>query len=209
VDTSVYIATITDTTTKCSTSDSILVAFQAGMIPGKISVFPLDSSIVIGDTVAIFAYDTLQRDIISYDWTPVDGILTCNDCPNPIVRPLQTTTYTLVVSDTNKCYITETFDVYIEVREEYRIGVPDAFTPNGDGINDVIYVRGWGIQRLIEFRIYNRRGNEVFYTDDISQGWDGYYKGKLQSIDSYAYVIKAEMWNGQIIVKNGAFSLLR
>jgi len=208
-DTSVYTATVTDTTTRCSNSDSITIVIQGGLISGKISVFPTDSSIIIGDTVAIFAYDSLNRDIISYNWTPTEGILTCSDCPNPVVRPLQTTTYTLVVSDTNRCYITETFDVYIDVTEEYRIGVPEAFTPNGDGINDVIYVNGWGIQNLIEFRIYNRRGNEVFYSDDISQGWNGYYKGKLQSIDSYAYVIKAEMWNDQVVVKNGTFSLLR
>ncbi len=208
-DTSVYIATITDTLTHCSNSDSITVVIQEGLIAGKISVFPTDSSIIIGDTVAIVVYDSLNRDIISYKWTPIEGILTCSDCPNPFVRPLESTIYTLVVSDTNECYITETFEVDIEVREEYRIGVPDAFTPNGDGINDVIYVNGWGIQNLIEFRIYNRRGNEVFYSDNISLGWDGYYKGKLQSIDSYAYVIKAEMWSGQVVVKNGTFSLLK
>lgn len=209
LDTSTYIATITDTVTHCINSDSITIVIQGGLIAGEISVFPTDSNIIIGDTVAIYAYDSLNRNIIAYSWTPEDGIITCSDCPNPVVRPLQTTTYTLVVSDTNMCYVTETFDVYIEVREEYRIGLPDAFTPNGDGINDIIKVDGWGIKDLIEIRIYNRWGNEVFYSDDINSGWDGYYKGKLQSIDSYAYVIKAEMWDENITVKQGSFSLLR
>lgn len=208
-DTTTYTATITDTLTHCSNSDSIIILIQGGLVPGYISVYPTDTSIVIGDTVTLIATDSLHREIISYSWTPEEGILTCSDCPNPVVRPLQTVTYTLVVSDTNECYITETFDVNIEVTEEYRIGLPEAFTPNGDGINDIIYVNGWGIKNLIEFRIYNRWGNEVFYTDDISHGWDGYYKGKLQSIDSYAFIIRAEMWDDNVTVVNGTFSLLK
>jgi len=204
-----YFATITDTVTNCSNTDSIRVIIQPGLVPGKITVSPTDTSIVIGDTVAIVAYDSEHRDYVFYNWSPAEGILTCSDCPNPVVRPLHTTTYTLVVSDTNECFITETFDVAIEVMEEYRIGVPDAFTPNGDNINDIIKVNGWGIKDLLEFRIFNRWGTEVFYTDDIAQGWDGYYKGKLQNIDSYAYIIKAEMWDDNVIVKKGTFSLLR
>ncbi len=208
-DTTTYTATITDNLTHCTNSGEITVVIQGGLLPGKISVFPVDSTIIIGDTISIMAYDSLDREIIAYSWTPLDGILTCSDCPNPVMQPLSTTTYTLLVSDTNECYITETFDVIIEVREEYRIGLPEAFTPNGDNINDEIKVEGWGIRDLIEFRIYNRWGNEVFYTDDIQQAWDGYYKGKLQSIDSYAYVIKAEMWDDRIVSKKGTFSLLR
>jgi gliding motility-associated-like protein len=208
-DSIVYYATITDTETHCSSSDSITVVLQAALVPGKIVVFPTDTSIIIGDTVSVFAYDSLNRNEVIYEWLPTDGILTCSDCPDPAFRPLSTTTYTLTVSDTNFCFVTESFDVNIEVREEYRIGLPDAFTPNGDDINDVIKVHGWGIKNLIEFRIYNRWGNEVFYTDDINHGWDGYYQGKLQSIDSYAYVIKAEMWDDNIVVDKGTFSLLR
>ncbi|MBA7563498.1 hypothetical protein ES708_05157 [subsurface metagenome] len=207
-DTTTYTATITDTITNCVNSGQITIVIQGSLIPGKISVFPTDTSIIIGDTVAIVAYDSLNRDIIAYNWSP-DERITCTDCPDPTVQPLQTTTYTLVVTDTNECFISESFEVNIEVTEEYRIGVPDAFTPNGDQINDEIKVDGWGIKNLIEFRIYNRWGTEVFFTNDINQAWDGKYKGKLQSIDSYAYVLKAEMWDDRIVVKKGTLSLIR
>jgi gliding motility-associated-like protein len=95
------------------------------------------------------------------------------------------------------------------VTEEYILGVPDAFTPNGDQVNDIIKVDGWGIKKLLEFRIFNRWGNEVFYTDDINTGWDGYLDGKLQSQGTYMYIIKAEMWDDNITTLQGSFSLLR
>lgn len=205
--TTIYAATITDTSTHCKNSDQVTVIVQPGFIPGKIIVFPTDTSLIIGETFNVTVFDTLSRDL-SYAWTP-DSWISCTDCVNPIFQPLETTTYTLVVSDTNECFSSESFDIIIEVREEYSIGVPKAFTPNGDQINDLIKVDGWGIKRLIEFRIFNRWGTEVFYTDDINQGWDGYYKDKLQSVDSYSYSIKAEMWDDNETTANGTFSLLR
>jgi gliding motility-associated-like protein len=70
-------------------------------------------------------------------------------------------------------------------------------------------VHGWGIKELIEFRIYNRNGNEVFFTDDINTGWNGEYDGKPQISGTYLYQIKAEMWDDSIKTINGTFNLLR
>ena len=208
--TTVYTATITNNTTHCVNSDSIRVIVQEGFIQGKISVWPLDSTIIVGDSVAVFVYDTLSR-MLTYEWSSDDPDMriSCNDCSNPTMQPLHSITYYLVISDTNRCFQSEQFEVAIEVREEYRIGVPDAFTPNQDGINDIIKVDGWGIQELIEFRIFNRWGTEVFNTTDISEGWDGYYKDKLQNVDTYSYIIRAKMWDENTTVVQGTFSLLR
>ncbi len=206
-ETNTYTAFITDTITQCNQSDSIQVLVLEGFIPGKITVFPTDSSIIVGDTVRIIVYDSLNREL-TYLWTP-DVQISCNDCKAPLVQPLRTTTYLLEVSDTNQCSSFEEFEVFIEVTEEYKLGLPEAFTPNGDGVNDEMKVNGWGIKELLEFRIYNRWGNEVFFTDDINLGWDGTFNGKPQSIDSYAYSIKAEMWNDEVVIEKGTFSLLR
>lgn len=206
-DTATYYCTVTDTLTQCSSNDSVTLFTQGSFIPGMIVVFPVDTSIIIGDTVMVSIYDTLGRDL-TYTWTPETWI-SCTDCINPVFQPLETTSYTLVVSDTNQCFSSESFDIIIEVREEYRIGLPEAFTPNGDGINDIIKVDGWGIKTLIEFRIYNRWGTEVFYTADINEGWDGYYKDDLQNIDTYSYLINAEMWDEHVTSVKGTFSLLR
>jgi gliding motility-associated-like protein len=205
--TSTYIAIVTNTATHCSNSGEVTVIVQPGFIQGKISVFPTDTALIIGETFDVTVYDTLNRDL-SYAWTP-DTWISCTDCADPVFQPLETTAYTLIVSDTNQCFSSESFVITIEVTEEYSIGVPKAFTPNGDQVNDIIKVDGWGIKRLIEFRIFNRWGTEVFFTDDINQGWDGYYKEKLQNIDSYSYSIKAERWDDNEITVKGTFTLLR
>ncbi len=142
-----------------------------------------------------------------YLWSP-DYKLTCTTCTAPVAQPLQSTEYILDVTDTNKCF-TKPINILIPVKEQYSVVLPSSFTPNGDNHNDVILARGSGIKELIEFRIYNRWGDEVFYTNDINQGWDGTYKGKPQSIDAYTYIVKAIMWDGQTKTIKGTFTLLR
>jgi gliding motility-associated-like protein len=205
--TTTYTALITDTATHCRNSDQVTVIVQPGFISGKIVVFPTDTTLRIGETFDVTIFDSLIRDL-SYLWTP-DTWISCTDCESPIFQPLTTTTYTLVISDTNQCYSSESFDITINVLEEIQIGVPKAFTPNGDQINDVIKVNGWGIKRLIEFRIFNRWGKEVFFSDDINTGWDGYFNDHLQNVDTYSYIIKAEMWDDNITTVKGTFSLLK
>jgi gliding motility-associated-like protein len=203
-----YYATVTDTITKCRQSDHLTIFIQDPSVIENISVMPVDTSIIIGEYVTVSVYDNLQRGF-TYTWTPDDGQISCTNCTNPIIQPLENKIYKLEVSDPNYCFISKEYNVDIKVKEEYVIGVPDAFTPNGDKINDIIKVDGWGIKKLIEFRIFNRWGSELFYTDNIEQGWDGYYKDKLQPMDSYAYLIKAELMNNEVIVKKGTFSLIK
>ncbi len=86
--------------------------------------------------------------------------------------------------------------------------VPKAFSPNGDGLNDRIYVRGYGITKMT-WRIYNRWGQVVYLGTDISEGWDGKYKGKLQAQDVYHYTLDAEFSSHDRVSKKGDFTLLR
>jgi gliding motility-associated-like protein len=86
--------------------------------------------------------------------------------------------------------------------------IPNAFTPNGDGINDKIYVRGFGISKLI-WRIYNRWGVLVYVGTDKREGWDGMYKGVLQPQDVYHYTALVEFADGTKVTKKGDITLLR
>lgn len=88
------------------------------------------------------------------------------------------------------------------------LDVPNAFTPNGDGVNDKAIVVGVGISKLI-FRIYNRLGQLVFETTDYTQGWDGTFKGKQQPMDAYGYTLDAQFFDGKSIKKSGDITLLR
>ncbi len=88
------------------------------------------------------------------------------------------------------------------------LDVPNAFTPNGDGINDRVYVRGFGIAKMV-WRIYNRQGLLVFQSVDQTNGWDGRYKGTLQPMDAYGYTLEVQFADGSRATKTGDITLLR
>lgn len=88
------------------------------------------------------------------------------------------------------------------------IGVPNAFTPNGDGINDFVRVEGKGIIEL-EFRIFNRWGLEVYYGTDPKKGWDGTFKGVPQEMEVYTYLVIARFINKEPVQLKGNITLLR
>ncbi|WP_118974338.1 gliding motility-associated C-terminal domain-containing protein [Taibaiella koreensis] len=86
--------------------------------------------------------------------------------------------------------------------------VPTGFSPNGDGSNDILYVRGYSIETL-DFRIFNRWGEQVFETRNQSVGWDGTYKGKPQNMDAYAFILQVTFYDGTTMRKQGNVTLLR
>jgi gliding motility-associated-like protein len=88
------------------------------------------------------------------------------------------------------------------------VDVPTAFTPNGDGTNDVLYVRGYGIEHL-EFRVYNRWGELVFETNNQAIGWDGTFRGTPQEMDAYAFTLHATFYDGKSVSRKGNVTLIR
>lgn len=88
------------------------------------------------------------------------------------------------------------------------VDVPNAFSPNGDGTNDVIYVNGYGISSMT-WRIFNRWGKPVFTSNNINTGWDGKYNGVLQPQDVYVYTLSIVFTDGKKITKKGDITLLR
>ena len=165
-----------------------------------------DTTIIIGESLLM---DGDQGNSFTYQWTPTD-YLPCDTCPSPYFMPDDDIEYTLLIVDTMGCGFSSENIYTIEVLDVSSIDVPDVFTPNGDGDNDVIYVKGWGIKKLIEFSIYNRWGEKVFTTTDINKGWDGTYKGKKQNMDSYAYYVKAIVYIDDIpYEKKGTITLIR
>ncbi|MBT5990858.1 MAG: PKD domain-containing protein [Bacteroidetes bacterium] len=93
---------------------------------------------------------------------------------------------------------------------EALVDFPSAFTPNGDGKNDQVKVEGYGVRfkELLGFQIFNRFGEVVFETSDPEIGWDGYYKGKLQNMETYIYLVTVKTFEDQVISEKGYISLL-
>lgn len=100
-------------------------------------------------------------------------------------------------------------DVYaLAVKDKVTAKVPEIFSPNGNGLNDVLYVLGSEIDDLL-FIVYNRWGEKVFETRDQSSGWDGTFRGKDAQSGVYVYYLKAGLSNNQEIVQSGDITLVR
>jgi len=126
---------------------------------------------------------------LQYEWSPGPPLLNNANIPNPVAILTSNTTFSLIVKDAIGCKGYDT--VNIKVFKGSNIYVPSAFTPNGDGLNDILHPLGTAIERLDYFRIYNRYGELIFETNNLSKGWDGTYKGKDQNTDNYIWVLKA------------------
>ena len=202
-----YFVTITDAN-GCN-NDTFIQVIVYETIPERNEEY----TIIIGDTVHLDA--TQEGEGYTYLWSP-DYEISCMVCPDPVVMPLEDTTYTVDVLDPIGCD-TVTFTYKFIVKPVTTISVPTAFTPNGDNRNERIHVDGWGIKSLIEFKIFNRWGQMVFDAPsgvdpaDLQAGWDGHFNGKLQDMDTYFYVASVESWveGQQPLTKKGSFHLLK
>ncbi|MCB9080579.1 MAG: PKD domain-containing protein [Lewinellaceae bacterium] len=141
-----------------------------------------------------------------YSWSPATGLNTTTGA-QVIASPTDTTTYTVTVSR-NGCE--KTLEVTINVVPPCvtSVFVPNAFSPNGDGRNDVLFVRGFGIETM-RFIIYNRWGQEIFVSQSLTNGWDGTYKGKAVPPDVYGWYLEVQCGSEDIVRKKGNVTLLR
>jgi gliding motility-associated-like protein len=140
----------------------------------------------------------------SYVWTPDDGTISNASDHSPTLSPSETTTYTLTVQD-GPCEYIDTIRVIV-VSE---IQVPNVFTPNGDGFNDMIRAFGAEGTTHFEFKIFNRWGKVVFETSDIEIEWDGRFNTEPQPMGTYTYYILAEYETGDVVTLNGNITLVR
>ncbi|MDD5571658.1 MAG: PKD domain-containing protein, partial [Bacteroidales bacterium] len=117
---------------------------------------------------------------------------------NPVYTYKVPGTYTIKLITFNSAGCSDTITKIIFVSSEDFLKVPEAFSPNGDGLNDKFRIICSGVVLSIEFRIFNRWGEMVFETNDITMGWDGTFKGKPQEEGTYSYYILARMISSNV-----------
>lgn len=195
-----------------STTYTVYVSYKNGCKADtgkvKVKVKPVVQC-VAGPDVTIIKGQSITLSGCTSDsviWSPGYG-LSDSTKSYPTASPDSTITYT-IRSTKNGC---ETMDeVTVRVIEAPKIVVPSAFSPNGDGENDIFYAIGIGMEdKLLEFKIFNRWGEVVFKTDDILVGWDGNYSGKPQEIGTYVYYIKAKTINNEEKTLQGSVTLIK
>jgi len=146
--------------------------------------------------------------VASFTWNFGDGTSTENEAtPFHFFNQEGEFEVCLDVVTSNGCVNETCRMIYVET--ESGIGVPNAFSPNGDSSNDILYVRGYNID-WVNFKLFNRWGELVFETEDISIGWDGLINGKAHEMDVFGYVLNARLIDGRLISnQTGNVTLLR
>ena len=205
-DTTLFFVTLTDTVLGCTDTDSILVSVSDFSVSTYDLIVPLYDTIYQYQSTQI---NTVSENVFGYLWIPESGL---NDphCANPVASPLITTTYIVHVTDSFGCERTDSITIFVVdvLCNEVYVFVPNAFTPNSDNMNDVLYVQSYLVKDLY-FVIFDRWGEKVFETTDISNGWDGTFRGELLDPAVFVYYLKATCLNNAVFEKRGNVTLLR
>jgi gliding motility-associated-like protein len=191
----------------CRYKDSVVVVVSP---PSVSQLFPTISQ----DTAPLGKYVLLESDVMepffNYFWEPSSLVETPNNS-STLTRAIYDTLYTLTIfDDSTGCTYNGSLRlaVYDNQCAEPFVFVPSAFTPNNDGNNDLLFVRGPNIQQL-SFQVFNRWGEMVFETNDLNRGWDGRFRGENAPPAVYAYQLKAICYNGTTYTTKGDVTLIR
>ncbi|RYE22168.1 MAG: T9SS type B sorting domain-containing protein [Sphingobacteriales bacterium] len=160
------------------------------------------------DTTAVqgVAHQLFSSGGQDYLWSPA-GPLNSATAQNPLATLQADQKFVVRVTDFAGCIGYDT--VFIKVYKGPAYYIPNAFTPNGDGLNDIFRPVPAGIVRTEYFRIFNRYGETIFETRQYMKGWDGSFKGKLQPVGAYVWVIKGIDRNGKNVEMKGTVTLVQ
>jgi gliding motility-associated-like protein len=165
-----------------------------------------DTAVIINQPLPLHAVDLNNSGFDNYQWSPPLGL----DNPsiqNPIALITKDITYTVIATTADGCE--GTGSINIKTYAVSDIFVPNAFTPDGNGHNDILKVIPIGVKELKYFAVYNRWGKQVFYTKNQSTGWDGTINGKKQDTGTYVWMAAGIDYKGNIIDRKGTVILIR
>ena len=195
-------------------SGSYQAIYTVGGVCGSLDTFEIhvddfpmiltipDTTILEGDSLVLSTTGATN-----YTWEPAEG-LSCSDCADPEFTGTDTTNYIVTGTTEFGCSNTDTLTIFVIPTPELLL--PNAFTPDGDGVNDVfrpVYTEGVFTQYNLV--IYNRWGNQVFESQVASQGWDGKADGEDSASDIYVYILEYELSTGERGVSKGDLTLIR
>jgi len=169
-----------------------------------------DTSIVLGCPVTLESY-TNAAGLVIYQWASPE-MMACDTCSSSISIPYFTTDYELIITDENGCTATDATTV--TVNKPRPIYIPNAFSPNGDGENDIFMIYSdKEVEEIISFRVYNRWGalvfaDEFFAPNDPAHGWNGYFKNEKMNPGVFVYVAEVLFLDGEVVQFSGDVSLL-
>ncbi len=207
---------LTTTTYQVIATDSQYCFADTGFV--RITVYPNPVFNIVDENINLSVGQftpvktTSSPDINHWRWLPYLG-LNCNNCPQPIASPKITTTYKAQAWNDGGC-ITEDEVTITVICNNTNIYIPNTFSPNNDGMNDVFYPRGKGIASVKLLTIFNRWGAVVyqrnnFNINDAQAGWNGTFNGVTLSPDVYVYKMDIVCENNEIFSLKGNITLIK
>ncbi len=178
-----------------------------------LAVNPIDTLLQLGESIDIVTTLNPFAIIDSVSWSPSIG-LDCSDCLNPTASPLETTLYEVTVYDQNGCSATATS--LIRITNQDLIYIPNTFSPNNDGYNDLFTVYGGvGVEMVTELKVFDRWGElvydaeEPFEPNSYTIGWDGIFRGKEMNPAVFVYYAEVQFIDGTKKIFKGDLTLVR
>eukprot|EP00903_Cladosiphon_okamuranus_P000359 g357.t1 len=169
-----------------------------------------DIEMMYGDSVNLFAQTSYPVETYKWDGGPIAA---CDTCANPLIKPNESVAYSVTVTDENGCTATDRVTVF--VRKSQDVYIPNAFSPDDDGANDIFMIFGNGQAKEVKsFYIFNRWGESMyeafgFLPNDPAAGWDGRHRGELLNAGVYIYMAEVEFQDGEIRIYKGDVVLMR
>ena len=204
--TTVYTVTGKDPYNCFVTTDEVLVRYvpKPKVDAGK------DTTVMAGYPFAL--KPSYSNDVSRVQWIP-SLFLNCADCKFPRSTPSYSATYTLFAYTDEGCMSKDVVNVFVTCTKE-NLYIPNTFSPNGDGMNEIFYPRGRGIEKIKSIKIFSRWGQLLyektnFMANDVNAGWNGKKAGQLVIPDVYVYMIELVCENGNIITWKGDVTLVR
>lgn len=192
---------VTTPIAKCSREEEFTVTI---MPPFKITELSNDTIIYYGDSIRLTAKG---ENAYIWVWNPTRTI---KDYSNETITvwPKESTVYTAIVFDEYGCK--DSGQVKVQVLYQPKLMMPNAFTPNGDGLNDIFKIEGIQYEKLNSFQVFDRYGTKVFETTNINKGWDGtYLGGEKAAAGVYYYLIEMSNVDRQTFQFKGDITLIR
>jgi gliding motility-associated-like protein len=191
------------TIASCSVSPYISNNVSIIVNPKPVITFnPGNTTILFGNSIQLNA--SVVGNIANYIWSPTTTLINASSL-SPIAKPQETTVYNLQAISTDNCKT----DSSIKITVLKGIYIPNSFTPNADGVNDVFRIPATAALASVKyFSVFNRYGEQIFSTTDKNKGWDGMYKGLKAPTGAYVYIISGNDVKGEVLLK-GTVLLIR
>ena len=191
------------TTLGCET-DPQTITKKIGVNQPVVPVRYKDITVPLGETWPIHVRDTVGN---TYAWRPRVQLSGYDSPYTQFFATGNDVQYLIDITGTNTCVTTDT--LLMQVLKKPGHYLPTAFTPNGDGLNDLAIPYLIGMKSLKSFSVFNRWGNRVFYTEKYGQGWDGKYNGLEQYTGMFVWVLQYYDVAGKLITAKGTITVIR